>query len=76
MLIHLAKCLINNLLPGSGLLINLNYFCFLGSFIHEDLVHIQMLYTLFYKLTDLNSPAVLGSHWEIIGFQVWKTLYK
>ncbi len=30
----------------------------------------QMLYTLFNKLTGLNSPAPLGTHWEIIGFQV------
>lgn len=31
----------------------------------------QMLYTLFNKLTGLNSPAALGTHWEIIGFQVY-----
>lgn len=40
-----------------------------GPFSHEDSVHMQMLYTLFNKLTGLNSPAALGTHWEIIGFQ-------
>lgn len=29
-----------------------------------------MLFTLFYKLTGLNCPAALGTHWDIIGFQV------
>ncbi|XP_046458995.1 ELMO domain-containing protein 3-like [Daphnia pulex] len=38
-------------------------------FSHEDSVHVQMLYTLFNKLTGLKSPAALGTHWEIIGFQ-------
>jgi hypothetical protein len=35
-----------------------------------------MLYTLFNKLTGLKSPAALGTHWEIIGFQVNKNLYQ
>lgn len=38
-------------------------------FNHEDLFHMQMISTLFNKLTGLNSPAALGSHWEIVGFQ-------
>lgn len=40
------------------------------SFNHEDSTHIQMLLTLFNSLTGgLHCPSVIGTHWDIIGFQ-------
>jgi len=38
-------------------------------FNHEDSTHVQMLLTLYYKLTNLHCPSRFGSHWELLGFQ-------
>ena len=43
---------------------------FPGTFNHEDSTHAQMLFTLYYKLTNLHCPSKTGSHWELLGFQV------
>jgi len=42
---------------------------FPGTFNHEDSTHAQMLFTLYYKLTNLHCPSKTGSHWELLGFQ-------
>lgn len=64
-LLQASKPLPTKLLKEKDILISLSQ-C---PFNHEDSTHVQMLLTLYYKLTNLHCPSRCGTHWELLGFQ-------